>query len=166
MFHVPSWKYIKKKHLLALAIFNDSASKDITSIVLHLARLTNLQFRSGLSDSIVIAESIAIKLLVTLGAMETTAKFDAPFLVLGTILAENGRHLNIPMSWISLGRVCGPFEFSAPTSFCGFDRRPCVSISGASPEVGPGATFQLPKVLDLHYPLAALAHELQTAVEV
>ena len=59
-----------------------------------------------------------------------------------------------------------PRNRGGPTCFRGLDRCPCVGISGSSPEVGPRTAFELPEVLDFHNPLAALAHELQTAVQV
>ena len=50
--------------------------------------------------------------------------------------------------------------------FRGLDRCPCIGISCPSPEVRPRTAFELPEVLDFHNPLAAPAHELQTAVQV
>ena len=82
------------------------------------------------------------------------------------VRAEDRRYLNIPVSRVTYCRVRGPPEPSGATRLRGFDRRPSVCISGASPEVRPKAAFERPEVFKLHYPLATLAHELQLAVEV
>src|SRR6478736_3454643 len=82
------------------------------------------------------------------------------------VRAEDRRYLNIPVSRVTYCRVRGPPEPSGATRLRGFDRRPSVCISGASPEVRPKAAFERPEVFNFHYPLATLAHELQLAVEV
>jgi hypothetical protein len=74
--------------------------------------------------------------------------------------------LYVPKSRVPLCRISGPFEPGGATGLGGLNRRPCVGISNTSPKIRPWATLELPEVLNLHYPLAALTHELQLAVEV
>ena len=82
------------------------------------------------------------------------------------VLAEDGRDMDIPVAVIARRGIGGAVEAVAAAGARLGDGAAGLGVARIGPEIRPRAAFEDAEVGDLHHPLAALAHELQAAVEI